>query len=75
MNLPAETVTKAAFARTLGVSRSRVTALVKRGLPVRSDGKIDLPTALKWVCENVEQTTHFPDRGVNKLNAEVVVRR
>jgi phage terminase Nu1 subunit (DNA packaging protein) len=71
MNLSAETVTKAAFARTLGVSRSRVTALAKRGLPIRSDGKIDLPAALKWVRENVEQTTHFPDRGVNKLNAEV----
>jgi phage terminase Nu1 subunit (DNA packaging protein) len=72
MDLPAETVTKAAFARTLGVSRSRVTALVKRGLPVRSDGRIDLPAALAWVRENVEQTSHFPDRGVNKLNAEAV---
>jgi phage terminase Nu1 subunit (DNA packaging protein) len=70
MDIPTETATKAAFARTLGVSRSRVTALVKRGLPIRSDGKIDLPTALKWVRENVEQTSHFPDRGVNKLNAE-----
>jgi phage terminase Nu1 subunit (DNA packaging protein) len=70
IDTPTETATKAAFARTLGVSRSRVTALVKRGLPIRSDGKIDLPPALKWVRENVEQTTHFPDRGVNKLNAE-----
>jgi phage terminase Nu1 subunit (DNA packaging protein) len=72
MDLPAETVTKAAFARTLGVTRSRVTALVKRGLPIRSDGRIDLPAALAWVRENVEPTTHFPDRGVNKLNAEAV---
>jgi phage terminase Nu1 subunit (DNA packaging protein) len=72
MDTPAETVTKAAFARNLGISRSRVTALVKRGLPVRSDGKIDLLAALKWVRENVEQTTHFPDRGVNKLSAEAL---
>jgi phage terminase Nu1 subunit (DNA packaging protein) len=72
MDLLAETVTKAAFARTLGVSRSRVSAFVKRGLPIRPDGKIDLPAALNWVRENVEQTTHFPDRGVNKLSAEAL---
>lgn len=48
-------ITKAAFARQLGVSKGRVSHLISAGLPVRSDGSIDLKTALEWVAANTRQ--------------------
>ena len=62
-----ETLTKAELARRLGIGRSRVTALVKRGLPVRADGRIDLADALTWLKANGERQIGFPDRGVSKV--------
>jgi hypothetical protein len=46
-------ISKAAFARELGVSKARISQLITRGLPVRDDGKIDRDTALTWVKRNV----------------------
>jgi phage terminase Nu1 subunit (DNA packaging protein) len=60
-------ISKAELARHLGVTRSRISALVKRGLPVRPDGKIILADAVKWMKANCEQSARFQDRGVNKL--------
>jgi len=49
-------VNKQDLARRLGVSAPRVSQLVKRGLPVRSDGKLDLTSALAWISANVDRT-------------------
>ena len=50
--MPDETISKAQLARELGVSRARVSQLVKGGLPVRPDGRLDRARALAWVRAN-----------------------
>jgi hypothetical protein len=45
-------VSKAEFARELGCSRSTITDLVERGMPIHS-GKIDRGESLRWI------TTYF----------------
>ena len=62
-----QVISKADLARHLGVVRGRITALVKRGLPVRPDGKIILADALAWMKANCEQQARFADRGINKI--------
>ena len=58
------------LAEDLGVSVSRVQALVRRGLPVEPDGKIDLEYACRWVLRNVLPAT---DGGQARWNAEQVI--
>lgn len=65
-----EIVRKGHFAASIGVQRQRITALVKRGLPVRSDGRIDVEQALEWMRANVSQQARFEDRGIHKILAE-----
>ncbi|ADP71277.1 hypothetical protein Rvan_2049 [Rhodomicrobium vannielii ATCC 17100] len=49
-----ETETKAAFARRLGCSKAWVSQLIKKGLPLTSDGKlVPIAEALAWVQGNV----------------------
>jgi phage terminase Nu1 subunit (DNA packaging protein) len=62
-----QVISKADLARHLGVVRGRITALVKRGLPVRQDGKIILADALEWMKRNCEQQAGFTDRGINRV--------
>jgi phage terminase Nu1 subunit (DNA packaging protein) len=52
----AEIVNKTELARRLGVSAPRISQLIGRGLPVRTDGKIDLASALTWISANVDRT-------------------
>lgn len=47
-------LSKAAFARSLGVSPTRVTRYVADGLPVRPGGKIDEDEGRRWIAENVD---------------------
>ena len=49
-----EHVTQAEFARRLRVVRSRVSAMVKDGLPIGEGGLIDIESGMRWVKENVE---------------------
>jgi hypothetical protein len=63
----AQVISKVELAAYLSVVPSRVTALCKRGLPVRTDGKINLPEAVKWMKANCQQTAVYPDRGINKI--------
>jgi hypothetical protein len=42
-------VSKAELARYLNVAKSRITALCKRGMPTRPDGKIILEAAVEWM--------------------------
>jgi phage terminase Nu1 subunit (DNA packaging protein) len=62
-----ETISKRELARRLGVVSSRISALIKRGLPVLANGKIDLAEAAKWMKANCEASVKFSDRGVNKM--------
>ena len=48
-----ETITKAAFARELGVSKPRVSQLVQIGLPVLPNGRLDRRAALQWHRDNI----------------------
>ena len=48
-----QVITKAAFSRLLGISKARVSQYVGMGMPVRADGRLDLPVALRWVRENI----------------------
>ncbi len=49
-----EFVSKAAFATELGVAKSRVSQLVKMGLPVSSNGKVHRQPALDWYQKNID---------------------
>jgi hypothetical protein len=51
-NMKDGTTTKAALARELGAARSRLTQMVRRGMPVRSDGLLDRRIALEWVAHS-----------------------
>jgi hypothetical protein len=48
------TVTKAEFARLIGVTPGRVSQLIKIGLPVEPNGRIHLEKGREWVRENVD---------------------
>ncbi|MBF0246834.1 MAG: hypothetical protein HQL36_01980 [Alphaproteobacteria bacterium] len=47
-------MSKAQFAREVGLSRGRISQLIGQGLPVREDGKIDRETALGWMEKNLD---------------------
>jgi len=47
-------LTKAAFARRIGVSAARISQLINRGMPVRSDGRIEVAEALAWLDDNLD---------------------
>ncbi|MGZ3472433.1 MAG: hypothetical protein ACXVA6_20895, partial [Isosphaeraceae bacterium] len=55
------TITKSAFARHIGVSPSRISQLVERGLPEEFDGRLDIEKALAWCRANIEH-------GLNRAN-------
>jgi hypothetical protein len=44
---------KSEFAQELGIAKSGVSKLIQRGLPVRSDGKIDARKGCEWIITNV----------------------
>src|SRR4051794_15061354 len=46
-------VSKAGLARELGVTKGRVSQLLRCGLPVRPDGSIDRDLATSWYKSNV----------------------
>jgi hypothetical protein len=48
-----DTVSKAELAKELKCSKPMISRLVREGLPVRSDGKISLLAAMRWVKRNV----------------------
>jgi hypothetical protein len=46
-------ITKSELAQELGVSRSRVSQLIARGLPVEAGDKVNLELACYWVLDHV----------------------
>jgi hypothetical protein len=66
-------LTKTAFARHLGVTPSRVSQYIARGLPTNWDGTVDTVAGEAWLAKNVRPTrtkarspTPTPVRIVNK---------
>lgn len=55
MARPRTIISKAELATELKLSRGRVTQLVPKGLPVRSDGKVNRDAAVRWYRENVRE--------------------
>ena len=53
MARPKQYVSKSEIAKELGVSKGRVTQLVKAGMPVQADGRIGLDKARKWYAANI----------------------
>jgi len=51
-----ESITKADLARRLGVSKTAVTKLVTKGLPVLSDGRLDLVDSVNWIVNHASTT-------------------
>jgi len=47
---------KTDFARLVGVSAGRVSHMVKDGMPVEPDGRIDVARAKLWIRDNVSST-------------------
>jgi hypothetical protein len=54
---PSATLTKAAFAEKVGLTRGRISQLIGQGLPVGTDGQIDAEAGLRWMEDNLD-----PDR-------------
>lgn len=50
---PPVSVSKKAFAEMIQLTPGRISQLVKKGLPVESDGKIDIAKGRVWIAENV----------------------
>src|ERR1035437_7177144 len=48
MARPRSYITKAELATVLGLSKGRVTQLISKGMPVRTDGKVNRDEALRW---------------------------
>lgn len=42
------------FAELVGVSPARVTHMIRQGLPVEADGRIDIARGKLWISENVD---------------------
>lgn len=60
--------TKAALAAELGITKARVSQYVKRGMPVRSDGKLDRESAVKWISDNHPDYGRERQVGVKRAN-------
>lgn len=46
--------TKTAFAARVGLTKGRISQLVAEGLPVRTDGQIDVAVGLAWIEDNLD---------------------
>ncbi|PZU85023.1 MAG: DNA packaging protein [Shinella sp.] len=47
-------VSKSGFAKVIGVTAGRVSQMIAKGLPVETDGKIDVARGRLWISENVD---------------------
>jgi hypothetical protein len=47
-------VSKAAFAERVGLTRGRISQLIAQGLPVLPDGRIEVEAGLRWMEENLD---------------------
>lgn len=45
---------KTAFAKRVGLSKGRISQLIREGLPVHADGSIEIAVALNWLEQNLD---------------------
>lgn len=53
---PIRSVTKKGFAAMVNVSPGRVSQMIKAGLPVEHNGRIDIARGKLWIAENISNT-------------------
>lgn len=53
------------FAGRVGLSQGRITQLVKDGLPLLANGRIDVDAALRWLEQNLDQARSARAKGVS----------
>ncbi len=53
------TETKTAFAARVGLTKGRISQLVAEGLPLRSDGRIDVAEGLAWIESNLDPARRY----------------
>lgn len=63
------TVSKSGFAATIGVSPGRVSQMLKDGMPVELNGRVNVDAAKAWVAANID-----PNRRRLQLEADGPVR-
>ena len=51
-----DAITKSELARRLKISKPRVSQLVKAGMPVLADGRVDAVAACDWIARRVDPT-------------------
>jgi hypothetical protein len=61
-------LTKAEFAKALGVSRPTVSAYCRRGMPQEPDGRLDEDACRDWIRDNIR-----PQTGMRGLGGRVLV--
>lgn len=59
---PPRELSKSGFANLIGVSPGRVSQMIKEGLPVEPNGKIDVARGKLWFQENVNQRRSVAQR-------------
>jgi hypothetical protein len=61
-----ERVSKTRLAAVLGVTKGRVSQMIALGLPVETDGLVNLASARRWIDENIDR----PDRPTSEAYRE-----
>lgn len=56
-------LTKASFAREVGVTKTTVGGYIRSGMPVELDGRVDREVALEWIDANVDTAVGRPRSG------------
>ena len=57
------------FAGRVGLSQGRITQLVKEGLPLLGNGRIDVEAALRWLEQNLDQARSARAKGIAVASA------
>ena len=52
---PIRSVSKSGFAKLIGVSPSRISQMIRQGLPIEANGKIDVSSGRCWVADNIDK--------------------
>lgn len=59
----ARTVSKSGFGRLVGVSPSRISQMIRQGLPVEADGRIDVARGRVWFADNIDRSRSEAQQG------------
>jgi phage terminase Nu1 subunit (DNA packaging protein) len=74
MSRPKQLVSKSEIAKTLKVSRGRVSQLIQRGMPVQQDGRINQAAAVEWYTLHVRPRVKPTGAPARAPKAETISR-